>query len=87
MSLSDFLCGMFFKPLLDLGCPVRRRGKMPLGLDVLDCYETRSESSIVALEGLDKLSRSLSWGCTCCCSGGNHQWMSVVCRSKFKSVE
>ena len=87
MSLPDFVCGMLLKPLLDLGSAMRRGGEMALSLKMLDCYKGGSVSNIVALEGFDKLSSSLSWGCTRCCSHGNHQWTSVVCRSNVKGIE
>jgi hypothetical protein len=61
MCLANLLCRVLLEELFNLGSTVRRRRKVPLAnlrLEVLYRDEGRSKSSIVTLEGLDKLSRS-----------------------------
>jgi hypothetical protein len=66
MCLANLLCWVLLEELFDLGSVVGRRRKVPLAnlrLEVLYRDEGRSVSGIVALEGLDKLSRSSPRGC------------------------
>lgn len=61
MRLADLLCRVFLEELYNLGSTVGRRREVSLTnwrLEVLYRNEGGAESSIVTLEGFDKLSRS-----------------------------